>query len=118
MITAQQQRSKKLRLNGGVASIVEKEFYFGVNDTTSYTGVAADYFDFRNDGKVYSYVDGAYGDTAVYTILDDSHVRFYYPTYSEADTFEIKTLTENSLVLYSRQVSGANYTETTGNLKK
>ena len=109
---------QKITAKWGVASTIDKEFHFGVTNTINYTGLAADYVDFRNDGKVYTYINSSYGDTAVYTILDDSHVRFFYPTHSDADTFEIKTLTESSLVLYSKQVLGADYTETTANLKK
>lgn len=65
----------------------------GVSYPFNYNGVAGDYADFRNDGKVYAHIDGSY-DTSTYKIISDASIKF------EKDTFQIKTLTTTSFIIY------------------
>lgn len=65
----------------------------GVSHPSSYNGVAGDYADFRTDSKVYAHIDGGY-DTSTYKIISDASIKF------EKDTFQIKTLTTTSFIIY------------------
>ena len=65
----------------------------GVSHPSNYNGVAGDYADFRTDGKVYVHSDGSY-DTSAYKIISDASIKL------ESDTFQIKTLTTTSFILY------------------
>src|SRR5690606_18804325 len=68
---------------------------------TSYTyiGTANDYFDFRNDGKLYSHMDNQ-TDTVNYQFINDSKLLV------DGDTFNISVLTNTQLQL--------NYTDSSG----
>ena len=94
-----------------VVSDAGVDFYSGVAHPYTYTGVATDYVDFRSDGKVYSNYGGSL-DTTIYSIISDQLIKI------DTDTSQIKTLTDNSFVLYNKQTSGANYSESTITLKK
>jgi len=65
----------------------------GVSHPSNYNGVAGDYADFRNDGKVYAYRDGRF-DTVTYKIIGDVSIKL------KKDTFQIKTLSTTSFILY------------------
>lgn len=77
-----------------------------------YTGVAADYLDFRNDNKLYSSIDGS-SDVVPYQLSGTDKVII------DGDTFTIQSLTLNSVRLYMREpATGNTYTEATVNLKR
>ena len=86
----EQTTAQKLQHKWSVGTIVEDN-----NGTvTTYTGQLSDYIDYRADGKVY-YNTFSSLDTLTYTILNDKYI-----VEDNTDTFEIKTLTSNSLILY------------------
>jgi hypothetical protein len=77
-----------------------------------YTGVAADYLDFRNDNKLYSSIDGS-SEVVPYQLIGDDKVVI------DGDTFVIQSLTFNSVKLYMRDPATRNtYVEATVNLKR
>jgi hypothetical protein len=78
----------------------------------NYTGVAADYVDFRKDNKVYSFVDQVY-DTSDYQLVGSNKVVI------DVDTFQIQTLTESASTLYEKIIfDPQNYEEITIKLKR
>jgi hypothetical protein len=95
-------------------SSVVDNFYSGTSHITTYTGTAADYVDFRNDGKVYSFVDGSY-DTAAYGIISDT--KMWIDTASSV--FDIQTLTDTDFKVYRKEIyAPGDYHESTTNLKR
>jgi hypothetical protein len=78
----------------------------------NYTGVSADYVDFRADNLVYTYIDGLY-DTTSYQILANNKVMI------DTETFDIQSLTSSNATLYEKTAaSAATYSEVTLNLKR
>ena len=80
-----------------------------------YIGTAADYYHFTANGKLYVHEGTFLIDTADYTIANDTHTNYkmvnlkfsYLYTYGATITgangaFDITTVTNHSLVLYSR----------------
>lgn len=95
-------------------SSVVDNFYSGTSHIITYTGTAADYADFRNDGKVYSFVDGNY-DTSAYGIISDTKMWID----SSSTTFDIQTLTDTDFKIYRKEIYGpGDYHESTTNLKR
>jgi hypothetical protein len=85
----------------------DNEHYY---DTT--TGGPNDIIEFRSDGKVYLNIDGE-TDTTVYEISGESKLII-----AGNVSYDIKTLTETLLVMYSKQIVGSDYTEETMTLKR
>ncbi|MBC6111325.1 hypothetical protein ACFOG5_08890 [Pedobacter fastidiosus] len=76
-------------------------------------GAAGDYVDFRTDGKVYSKQGSSAEEVSPYTIVNDSQVNI------DGEIYTIDQLTDNVLVLHSKQVfSTGGYTEDIVNLYK
>ena len=95
-----------------IVSNVSTEKFQGNEHTTTTPGTAADFADFRTDGKIYSHSEGSF-DTSSYKIVSDLLISI------DGDTAQIKTLTSNSMVLYSKQMFNANdYTEDKTTFKK
>lgn len=95
-------------------SSVVDHFYSGASHIITYTGTAADYADFRNDGKVYSFVDGNY-DTSAYGIISDTKMWID----NSSSVFDIQTLTDTDFKIYMKQVySAAEYDESTVNFNR
>ena len=91
---------------------VSTENWQGTSNTSTTTGTAADFSDFRSDGKIYSHIEGSF-DTTSYKIVSDLLISI------DGDTAQIQTLTSNSMVLYSKQMLGSNgYTEDKSTYKK
>lgn len=85
---------------------------------TTYTGVAADYVEFRADNKVYSSVNGGL-DTTNYTVANNQITLNKNTPGSVPQTYDIKTLTSAVLELYAKNVvSATEYAELFINLKK
>jgi outer membrane lipoprotein-sorting protein len=97
-----------------INNIVYKEIYNGTTNNSSYNGIVTDVMDFRADGKIYWNFSGV-KDTSVYSILSDSKLQF------DGDQFDIRTLTDNQMSLYNKDISTsnpANTFESTYNLSK
>jgi len=87
------------------------EFVSGTDYSDTTTGPNST-LEFRNDGKVYSDLQGQ-KDTSTYTLTGDNQI-----VINGNITFDIKTLTTNLFVLYTKQTQGADYSEETLSLKK
>ena len=108
-------RSVMEKLSGKwkLQSSVYDRFYSGVSHSMTYTGTAADYADFRSDGRIYSFIDKSY-DTSVFDLI--TATKIYIDTFTNA--FDI-TLTDVSLKLYQKQfLTGGDYNESTVNLTR
>jgi len=79
-------------------SSVIDNFYSGASHIINYTGTAADYADFRNDGKVYSFVSGNY-DTSAYAIISDTKMWID----ASSEVYDIQTLNDTNLKLYRKE---------------
>ena len=98
-----------------VTNTVENEFYNNTAHITTQAGIASDYVDFREDGKVYSKDGNDPEYVSAYTITGDDKITF------DGETYDIKTLTDNQFVLYNKYVypnTPSNYDEITYNLYK
>ena len=106
--------SEKVLGKWSVTNTVDNSFYNNTAHVTTRAGLAADYADFRSDGKLYS-KDGIYLDTVAYSITVDNKIIL------DGETFDIRTLTDNQFVLYNKYVypnTPSNYDETTLTLYK
>ena len=95
----------------GVVSEVTVSYRSGVATTYTLPGAATDYADFRTDGKIYFYVENKY-DTSTYKIINNQSITI------DADSAQIKTLTDNSFVLEEKYYNGSDSTKSTISLKK
>jgi len=82
-------------------------------DTTyTYVGEPQDYFDFRNDGKIYRHLDNQ-TDTSVYQWISDTELLV------EEDTFMISVITNTQLQLrYLDSLGGGSYFQNLYNLTR
>ena len=103
--------SDKVQGKWTFVSEIENSNDTGQPQMDTLTGGPSDYFDFRNDGKVYRKLY-SYMDTLPYTVLSDRYILF------NGDSTEIKTLTDSSFVLYDKLVYGQYWDEVTVTLKK
>lgn len=95
-------------------SSVVDNFYSGTSHITTYAGTAADYADFRNDGKVYSFVNSNY-DTSAYGIISNTKMWVV----NSSDTFDIQTLTDIDLKIYRKEIyAPGDYHESTSNFTR
>jgi hypothetical protein len=94
-----------------IQSLTENDHYSGQDHISVTPGDPGDFVDFRSDGKVYSNVTG-YPDTSSYTVVSDTRITI------DTDGYDIKTLTDNSFVLYSKDTYGSDYFEATISLKR
>jgi hypothetical protein len=97
-----------------LSSYVDNSYYSSQNHLTTYTGLAGDYTDFRADGKAYSLFQNS-RDTVAYNVASDTKITV------DGESYDIKTLTDNQFILYTKSLSPsnpANYYETTVNLAK
>ncbi len=110
----QQTTLQKIQAKWQLQSLVENDHFSGTDHIITITGNANDYIDFRTDGKVYSSISGNM-DVATYSLTgSDTKILI-----DGTDTFDIKTLTSNSFILYIKQLSGgSDFDETTINMKK
>ena len=96
---------QKIQAKWQVQTYYENDHYFGVDHIKNSNGTVNDYLDFRTDGKVYTSMFG-YKDTVTYSLLDDVHLLI-----GGANKYEIKTLSANSLVMYGKDINGADFLE-------
>lgn len=103
---------QKIQAKWQLVSYQENDHYSGMDHIQNLTGGPDDYLDFRTDGKVYVSFFGT-RDTSVYALSGDTKV-----VMDGSFILDIKTLTDNSFILYSKDVFGADYYEQTFTLKK
>jgi hypothetical protein len=96
-----------------IESVITKDMYQGTLTTDVYTGIAADYIEFKNDGTAHTSVDG-YTDNPAWGIVSDAQIWMDTPS----DKYDIKALADNQFILYNKDSYGTDYTEVTINLKK
>ena len=87
-----------------------------LNDTIIfYQGTSADYFDFRNNGKVYTSFNNSV-DTSNYRIISNNKIVVDNPV---IDTLSINILTNSKLQFFRRTVDNTGFAqEATFNLKR
>ena len=73
---------------------------------------ASDTYEFRADGTVVANIQGS-SDSSTYTISTDNKL-----TVTDDATYDIKTLDDHALVIYSKEVTGSDYTEVTVTFKR
>jgi len=97
-----------------IESVIENDFYAGSSHITTHTGTAADYADFRSDGKLYSSFQG-YVDTSAYAVVNDKKIWID----TSSDTNEIKVLTSTNFQIYQKEIyNPTEFYESTVNFKK
>jgi hypothetical protein len=102
---------EKISGRWSIVSIVDNDYYSGSSHITTYTGTAADYLEFKNDGTVFVSFTGITNNSH-YGLIGDTKI------WIESDNYDIKTLTDNQFVLYSKDSYGNDYYESTMNLKR
>jgi len=104
--------SDKIKGKWNLLTIYDNQYVGGVSkkDTTTYaSGVYT--VEFTSNGKLYEQ-HGTSKDTSTYKVEGSNLI------IDLTDTLQIKNLTGSDLQLYTKETSGANYYETTINLKK
>ena len=99
--------AQKIQGTWQVKSEIYNEHSNGADHIDTTFGTANTTIEFRNDGKVYSDFFGQ-KDTAFYLLVGETQI-----TIDSVNTFDIKTLTSNSLILYSKELDGVDYYEET-----
>ena len=94
-------------------NITTNDHYSGSDHNSSTPGISTDIFDFRTDGKIYYSISG-YKDTVTYNLPSDTKI-----VIDGVNLYDIKTLTENSFIIYKKELSGSSdYSEETITWKK
>jgi major membrane immunogen (membrane-anchored lipoprotein) len=104
--------AQKIQGTWQVKSEIYNEHINGADHIDTTLGTSNTTIEFRNDGKVYSNFFGQ-KDTAAYTLVGDTQI-----TIDSVNTYDIKTLTSNSLVLYTKELDGTDYYEETLSLMR
>jgi hypothetical protein len=109
----QKEKTTQEKISGkwNIVSIVDNDYYSGSSHVTTYTGTASDYLDFKNDGTVFVSFTGITNNSN-YGLIGDTKI------WIENDNYDIKTLTDNQFVLYSKDSYGSDYYESTMTLKR
>jgi hypothetical protein len=105
----------KQRLQGkwNFINYVTNQYYGNSNHLNTVSASPGDYMEFQPDGKINLVLFGS-PDTSTYSIPANNKILIDY-----TDNFDIKTLTETELVLYSKQsYSAESYYEQTFTLHK
>ncbi len=111
--------TQKLQAKWTFDQSISDDFQGGVHTRDTITAaMSPGYLDFRTDNKVYSLLVSI-SDTSNYQVLGDTKI----VTWSTADpltkdTSDIQTLTSSQLILHSKQVDAADYSESTIYFKK
>lgn len=104
--------TEKLQHTWTIQSTVENTHDSSGDDIVTTPGTSGDFITFNSDGTVTSHLDGT-DDSGQYVVLNDNEVTI------EGETFTIKTLTSNTLVLYVKlSSSDTDYDEITINAKR
>ena len=94
-----------------ISSLVGVTYNAGVGYPYTVPTSSADYIDFRTDGKSYSFSINQH-DTTTYHIINEHTIQL------DLDTAQIKTLTDNSFVLFAKKNEGQDSMTYTITLKK
>jgi uncharacterized membrane protein YkvI len=94
-------------------SEVTNNYYGGMSHITTYNFPAGDYMEFKSDGKVTEYQSGSVL-TYDYGVIDESKIWLL----AAYNIYDVKLITGSDLQLYKKDVSGADYYESTLNLKR
>jgi hypothetical protein len=103
------------KLNGKwtFVNYITNEYYSSSNHVNTLTADPGDFIQFTADQKVYLRLFSS-TDTSRYTIAPTNRIVMDYN-----DTFDIKSITETQLVLYSKKISSVDsYYEQTYNLQR
>lgn len=108
-------RSSQEKLLGkwNLISEVTNDHYSGSDHITTYPFSAGDHMDFNNAGTVSEYKSGTiltYG----YGVINESRIWLIY----SGNDYDLKFITDNDLQLHIKDVTGADYYESTLNLKR
>ena len=104
--------TEKLQHNWTVQSTIENTHDASGDDIITTPGVSGDFINFNTNGTVTSHFEGS-DDSANYSVLNDNEISI------EGYTYTIKTLTNNTLVLYIKLPNSATeYDEFTINAKR
>lgn len=110
---APQTTLQKIQYKWGLERIVSNDHYAGVDHSSATIGTSSDYFEFKTDGKVYYSISG-FTDVVTYSLINDTKILI-----DGTETYEIKTLTANSFVLYQKNIRNAtDYDEETIIMKR
>lgn len=104
---------QKLTGKWDMVSEVTNDYYSGAPHMSTYHFQPGDYSEFKIDGKYYSYNSGS-SFTSDYGFINESTIWIGFTD----NLFAIKVLTDTDLQLHKKTVSGADYHESTLNLKK
>ncbi len=108
-----QTTQEKIQHTWLVDSTTQRTVSSGADNTVTYTGTAADYFDFRSDGKLYYKVSVLPADTVAYSLIGDTKIVI------DGDTSNIDTLTANKFVASFRTpATGTDYILSTSYLRR
>lgn len=95
-----------------VTSITVNNHFAGVDHIETYNGTAADYADFRTDGKLHTYYQGTL-DVSNFTVRSARTITI------DGDAADVKVLTDNQMIINDQDKTGTfGFTEITYNLKK
>ena len=106
---------QKVQAKWQLVNIVDNDHYSGSDHISTTTGSSTDYFDFRTDGNIY-YSIGSYKDTVTYSLPTDTKILI-----NGTETYDIKTITSNSFIIYQKDINANNaaeYNEETFSWKK
>ena len=109
--TASKTTAQKVIGKWSISSLVGVSYSGGVGYPYTLPASSAKYIDFRTDGKSYSLLMNQH-DTSTYSIINDHTIKL------DLDTAQIKTLTDNSFVLYAKKIEGQDSSTYTISLKK
>ena len=111
--TSTQTVLQKIQYKWTLERIVDNNYYSGADHINTTTGTSSDYFDFKKDGKVYFSFSGI-TDVVTYSLINDTQILI-----DGTETYQIKTLTANSFVLYQKNIRNAtDYDEETIIMKR
>lgn len=107
--------AQKITAKWGVTTIADNDYYSNTSHTTSYSGIASDYLDFRSNGKLYIQLAPYGKDTISYNLVNDSTINL------DGDLYKIPTITDTKFVMYYKEITSntpLNFYETTITLAK
>ena len=104
---------EKLLGKWNMISEVDNDYYGGSSHITTYNFLPGDYIEFRSDGRATTYNSGS-TFTYDYGVINESKIWMGLPNY----IYDLKVFTETDLQLYRKNVTGADYYESTTNLKR
>lgn len=107
---------QRLQKTWKVDNIKTEFFTTPASATINYTGQPADYYDFRTDGKLYTYLNGE-RDTMFYNLINNNTL--VVNNEGAIDTGKITTLTNSKLIGVTKfRMSATEYSEITATLSR